>query len=349
MEESKKKNKKIIVISIISVVVLIAIIGIVVFFITNTQKLKLYNATIELGQENYIEELAKQENVYIKEGYTYSVKDNKIDINNVGTYELTFEIKGKGETTEEIKQIQVQDTTPPTIELKKDTFYIGDSINIEEIITIKDLSQAEEMPYNEANVQTEGQFDTSKEGVSTIKVSATDKNGVSGTQEIKINVKNPIVNLYDYIEQKLKEDKIFSNGSYDNKFVIKFNESYMQGLTSNGWINFTDKVSYEYSKLVDKYGTVTTADLSYFDDNYKVNKVYSKGGMATGILAVDQYIKGSTPNGFTLVQGDLSIYQIDTDLSRINNVLNNKSGKIVLINKTVEQLKNETIDLREMQ
>jgi len=58
--EEKKKNKKIIVISIISVLVLIAIIGTIAFFTLNAQKLKLYNATLELGKENYIEELSKQ-------------------------------------------------------------------------------------------------------------------------------------------------------------------------------------------------------------------------------------------------------------------------------------------------
>ena len=66
-----KQTNKVIAISIVSVVVLIAIIGTVVFFMANAQKLKLYNSIVELGQENYIEELTKQENVYIKEGYTY--------------------------------------------------------------------------------------------------------------------------------------------------------------------------------------------------------------------------------------------------------------------------------------
>ena len=196
MEENKKSKKKIIAISI-SVVVLVVIIGTVLFFIMNAQKLKLYNATLELGKENYIEELTKQENVYIKEGYTYSVKDNKIDINNVGTYDVTFEIKGKGKTSEEIKKIKVQDTTPPTITLKKDKFFIGDSINIEEIVEIKDLSQEAEISYNDAKAQVEGQFDTSKEGESIVNITAEDKSGNKTTQELKISVTNSIVSKYD--------------------------------------------------------------------------------------------------------------------------------------------------------
>lgn len=328
--EEKKKNKKIIVISIISVLVLIAIIGTIAFFILNAQKLKLYNATLELGKENYIEELSKQENVYIKEGYTYSIKEHKIDINNVGTYKVIFEIKGKGETTEEIKEVKVVDTTPPTIELKKDTFYIGDNINIEEIVTIKDLSQAEEIPYNEANVKVEGEFDTSKEGESTVTISTTDKNGNTGTQELKIKVKNPIISLYDYIMVKVKNDSIYTNGSYDDKFVLKFNYNFGNGLSNSGWINFTEKAYYNYTKVKTNYGTVNNDDLSYFNNEYAIEKVYVQGKM---------------------YNGDISTYQslLNGEIKKVNEILNNKNGKISLVGKTIEQLKAETIDQRELQ
>lgn len=348
MEEKKKSKKKVIIISALNIIVL-AIIGGIIFFILNAQQLKLYNATLELGTENYIEELTKQDNVYIKNGYTYSVKDNKIDINNVGTYEVTFEIKGEGKTSEEIKKIQVVDTTPPTMELKKDIFYIGDSIKLEEIVTIKDLSQTEEIPYNEAKAKTEGEFDTSKEGESTVKLSVTDKNGNTGTQEIKIKIKNPIVNLYDYIEQKLKESKKYSNGSSDNKFVIKYSYNFGNGIGSDGWVNFTEKIHYSYSKVNTGFSTVRTADLSYFNNEYKIDKVYISAGLTTGNLAVDSYLN-SVPNGFKEEKGDISSYQssLDSEKSSINDLLSNKNGKINLVGKTVDQLKNETIDLREL-
>lgn len=345
MDEKKNSKKKVIAISIVSVVALIAIIGVVVFVISNAQILKLYNATLELGQENYLEELTKEENIYIKEGYTYSVKDNKIDINNAGTYEVVFEIKGEGKTTEEIKKIQVVDTTPPTVELKKDTFYIGDNIKVEEIVTIKDLSATEEIPYNEAKVKIEGQFDTSKEGQSTIKISVTDKNGVTGTQELTVKIKNPIMSLYDYIEQKVISDKIYTDGSYDNKFVIKYKEELYGGIISSGWINFTDKVNYQYSEISTGFSKVRTGHICYFDSDYKINSVYAS--LSTGDLAVDSYLNA---NGFTLENEHISTDQtlLDSEMSRINRLLSN-NGNINLEGKTVEQLKNETIDIREMQ
>lgn len=349
--EEKKKSKIAIIITVISVIVILTIVATVIFILLNTQKVKLYNSTFELGQENYIEELTKTENVYIKDGYTFSIKDNKIDINNVGIYEVTFEIKGKGETSQEIKKIQIKDTTPPTVELKKDTFYIGDNINIEEIVTIKDLSQKEEIAYNDAKAQVEGQFDTSKEGESTVKISVTDKNGNTGTQEIKITVKNPIISVYDYIQQAINKDNSrYKSGSYDNKFVLKYTYNFSNGLENVGWINFTDKVQYDYTKMKSTFGTITSASLSYFENDNIVREVYSTSGYVTGNLAVDSYLNNK-PNGFNKATGDLSTYQNihNNEMSSINRLLNNNDNKINLNGKTEDQLKNETVDLRELQ
>jgi len=331
MEE--KKNKKIIV-AIVSVVLLLAVIGIVTFFVMNAQKLKLYNATFELGQENYIEELTKQENVYIKEGYTYSIKESKIDINNVGTYEVTFEIKGKGKTSEEVKKIEVQDTTPPTVELKKDTFYVGDSINVEEIVSIKDLSQAEEISYSNAKAQIDGQFDTSKEGESTINITVQDKSGNRGTQELKIKVESPVISVFDYINKKIDEnnesDNItdYSIDTSNNKFTIK----YKTGSASQGWINYTDKIYYEYLKT----GSFVFTDTAYFNDSFNVEKVVSTDSWGE---------KTTHTSGQEIV--DRQKY-LNNEVEEHKKLLN-ANDKIILINKTVEQLKSETIDLREMQ
>lgn len=333
MEENQKKNKKIIV-AIISVVVLVAIIGIVVFFILNAQKLKLYNSTFELGQENYIEELTKQENVYIKEGYTYSIKDNKVDINNVGIYDVTFEIKGKGKTSEEVKKIQVQDTTPPTVELKKDTFFVGDNINIEEIISIKDLSQAEEIAYSDAKAELDSQFDTSKEGESTVNITVQDKRGNRGTQELKIKVESPVISVFDYITKKIKESNesdnitVYSIDTSNNKFSIK----YKTGSASQGWINYTDKIYYEYLKT----GSFVFTDTAYFNDSFIVEKVVSTDSWGE---------KSTYTSGQEIV--DRQKY-LNSEVEEQKKILNS-SDKIILINKTVEQLKNEKIDLREMQ
>lgn len=333
MEENQKKNKKIIV-AIISVVVFVAIIGTVLFFVLNAQKLKLYNATFELGQENYIEELTKQENVYIKEGYTYSIKESKIDINNVGTYEVTFEIKGKGKTSEEVKKIEVQDTTPPTVELKKDIFYVGDSINVEEIVSIKDLSQAEEISYSNAKAQIDGQFDTSKEGESTINITVQDKSGNRGTQELKIKVESPVISVFDYITKKIDEnnesDNItdYSIDTSNNKFTIK----YKTGSASQGWINYTDKIYYEYLKT----GSFVFTDTAYFNDSFNVEKVVSTDSWGE---------KTTHTSGQEIV--DRQKY-LNNEVEEHKKLLN-ANDKIILINKTVEQLKSETIDLREMQ
>ena len=66
------------------------------------------------------------------------------------------------------------------------------------------------------------------------------------------------------------------------------------------------------------------------------------------VVAVDSYLN---KNGFTLQNENISSDQslLNSEISRINNVLNNSNGKISLVDKTLEQIKNETLDLREMQ
>ena len=310
----KKKNKKVIVISIVVAIAILAIVAITVCILVNTQQLKLYNTTIELGQENYTEEIIKADNVYVKEGYTYTVKDNKIDIKNVGSYDLTFEIKGEGKTIEEIKKIQVVDTTPPTVELKQDTFYIGDNINVEEIVKIQDLSQEGEIAYNEANAKIEGQFDTSKEGESKVTINVTDKNGNTGTQELKIKVKNPVMSIYDYIVGQVNASDSYTDYSIDtsnDKFTIK----YKNGSVKQGWINYTDKIYYSYLST----GSFVFTDIAYFNNSYKITK----------LVSTDSWGKKSTYTSGSEVKDEQKY--LDEELKSQKELLNNKNNKITLI------------------
>lgn len=346
----KKKSKKIIVISIVVAIAVLAIIAIAVYMLLNTQQLKLYDTTIELGQENYIEQIIKEDNIYIKEGYTYTVKDSKIDIKNAGTYDLTFEIKGEGKTIEETKQIRVVDTTPPTVKLKQDTFYIGDNINIEEIVKIQDLSQEGEIAYSDANAKIEGQFDTSKEGESKVTISVTDKNGNTGTQELKVKVKNPIVSVYEYVEEKLKNsDYTFVPASFskDNHIYIGYDPCSYYIHSYDGWIDLTDKMSYHFTTIYRKdkvphsvSNGVGKSYLYYFNNDYTITKGYideisihnKKADIKLSEFTERKDIKGAK----------------ESELNEIDKLLNN-NGKIRLVGKTIDQIKRETIDLRELE
>lgn len=343
MEENKnKKGKKIVLISVVLLLVIVIIVGITCVML-NSSKLEFYNITFELGQSNYIEELTKQENVYIKDGYTYTIKENKVDIKNVGIYEMVFEIKGKGKVSEEIKEIIIQDTTPPTVELKKDTFYIGDNINVEEIISIKDLSQVKEITCANANAQIEGQFDTSKEGTSTIKITVEDKNGNKRTQQLRINVKNPIVSKYYYITNMLKNSNEYTLSAENNDIVIKYANSF-----SKGWINYTDKIAFDTWQSVNTYLTISSASIMYFDDTYNVYKaeVYDNYYWDDDILNKLTKIPKRT---ITSKDSDIGLYQIKNKVNGINRYLNDNENKLQLIGKTIEEIKNETVDLREFQ
>lgn len=346
--KKKPKNKLTHILKItIAIILLIAIIvTIIVVIIKQNQKFKLYNNTVELGQEDTIKELTNEDNIYIKNGYSVTLKNNNIDINNLGTYEATFELKGEGNITEIIKKIKVVDTTPPTVKLNKDTVYVGDEINLEELVTITDFSQEEALTFEEAKVEVVGNLNTSEEGLISVGVHATDKNGNTRKQAITLHVKNPIVNLYDYIQEKLKGSN-FSDGSYDNSFVIKYNDSYSGGLSSQGWINFTEKTAYEYTKYKILTSTTSYGAIKYFDDAYNLTKVYTSSNFSTNNLILNSYLNKGT-DGFKLETGDISNYSITSDIERINTLLNNK-GQINLVNKTLEQLKSETIDLRTLE
>lgn len=347
--EEKKKSKKIIVISIIVAIIIIAIIVVAVCILANAQQLKLYNYTLELGQENYIEQITKEDNVYVKEGYTYTVKENKVDINNVGTYDLTFEIKGEGKTTEETKKIQVVDTTPPKVELKQDTFYIGDNINVEEIVEIQDLSQEGKIAYNDANAKIEGKFDTSKEGETQVIISVTDKNGNTGTQELKVKVKNPIVSVYEYVEEKLKNsDYTFvpAGLSKDNHIYIGYDPCSYYIHSYDGWIDLTDKMSYHFETIYRKdkvphsvSNGVGKSYLYYFDNDYTITKGYIDN---ISIHNKKADIKLSEFTEWKDIKGTK-----ESELNEIDKILNN-NGKIRLVGKTIDQIKKETIDLREL-
>lgn len=239
-----------------------------------------------------------------------------------------------------------RDTTCPTIEQIGKEIYIGEEVNISSFVKVTDLNWLGEDNSNNIEV-THEPIDTTKEGLQTIKVIATDDSNNKTETEIKVNVKNPKISLYEYIEQKLKTSERYSNGSYNNKFAVKYKYDFGNGLSSQGWVNFTEKVHYSYSKINTGLSTVTTADLTYFNEKGKADKVYTSAGLTTGNLAIDRYLKA--PNNFEREKGDLSTYQnsLDSELSNINELVGT-NGKINLIGKTVDQLKKETIDLREV-
>lgn len=243
--------------------------------------------------------------------------------------------------------LATRDTTAPVIEQIGQTVYIGESIEIEKLVKATDTNWIGE--NNDENVKvTYEPIDTTKEGISNLKVIAIDNSNNKTEKEIKVNIVSPTISVYDYIKQKVGENTRYSEGSYNNSFVIKYDYNFGNGITSKGWINFTDKVHYSYSKVNTGFSTVATGDLTYFNDKCKVSKVYTSVGLTTGNLAVDKYLKDGN-QGFKQEKGDLSSYQssLDSEISSFSNLLDN--SKINLIGKSVQQLKNETIDLRELQ
>lgn len=337
--KKKTKNKLTHILKIIiAIILLIAIIvTIIVVIIKQNQKFKLYNNTVELGQEDTIKELTNEDNIYIKNGYSVTLKNNNIDINNLGTYEATFELKGEGNITEIIKKIKVVDTTPPTVKLNKDTVYVGDEINLEELITITDFSQEEALTFEEAKVKVGGKLNTSEEGTLNIVLTATDKNGNIRNQPIKLEVKNSIISVYDYITNNIKKSGyyIYTVKNLENDHFSVDYTTDDTDMKVNGTFDFTEMTLKEYSEI-DAFKVV---DIINFNNNLEITKIFRTSSLF-----------GTVTNEYVNVNSNDAKGTIDIIQGQFEDILGNLlKNNISIVGKTVNQLKSETIDLRTLE
>ncbi len=303
-----------------------AVIAVACMIYLKTSKIRIKDNTVELGNKYYLDQLLSYDNVKVSDGYRYNVKENNIDINVVGEYEITFEIAGYGEELEETKKIKVVDTTPADVEMKNKVFYIGDTVDLSKELVITDISNKGEIPYAEANVKVNKDINTSKAGEVTIKVTTTDKNGVEGTTEFTIEIKDPMVSLQTYIESKIAE---YNKTSYNDYEIVTTDGDFILKTGSGSYyttINFTDGVYYNQS------GT-SYSDTINFNSSFKATKYVYKGYYSTST-----YTSGSA---LTSAQKTL-----DGALKIINDLLNDSNGKIGIYGKTAEEIKTVVLDLR---
>lgn len=302
-----------------------AVISVAGMIYLKSSKIRIKDNTVELGDKYYLNELLGIENFKVSDGYRYNVKTNKVDINKVGEYEIVFEVYGYGEELEETKKVKVVDTTPATVKMKNTEFYMGDAIDLSKELIITDLSFDGEIPYAEANVKTNKKFDTSKVGESTIKVTTTDKNGVEGTVELTIKVIDPMISMQKYIEDKLA---IYNDKNYNDYKIVEGEDFVLQTGSGSYYttINYTKGIYYE------KSGT-SYSDTIYFDANFKATKFIDEGYFST-----ETYTSGT----------QLSNAQktLDTELKKINNLLEDSNAKIGIYGKTAGEVKTMTLDLR---
>lgn len=227
--------------------------------------------------------------------------------------------------------IGTRDTTPPTIKQIANQVYIEDNINITNIVKVTDLNWEGQDNSNNVTIDYEPkQF--SKEGKQNLKVIATDNGGNKTEKEIIVNVINPIMSIYDYIKLNISNNSYYTytmENYKENNFSIK--NTTKDG--DYGIIDFTEKTIKEYSKI----SSFQFVDIMKFNDNLEITEIHRTSTML-----------GKVTNEYLDLKSDTAQSTIDVVKCKFEDILG-KNTNLKVAGKTVEQLKNETIDLRELQ
>lgn len=145
------------------------------------------------------------------------------------------------------------------------------------------------------------------------------------------------VNLYEYIEKCINKNsntyyKYTINNIGDN-FNIKYERTGSIDKTY-GVINFTEKSVKEYSSS----GSVQFVDIMNFDTDYNITNIH-RTSTVMGIVTNEDV----SPSSDTF-KSTSKVFK-DSIINDIYEILNNSQKTIVLCEKTVTQLKNETVNI----
>ena len=226
--------------------------------------------------------------------------------------------------------VLTRDTTPPTIEQIGTQVYIGEEIVITDLVKATDLNWLGQNNNNNVTIDYEP-IDTSKEGTKELKVIAIDnsKNKTEGI--IKISIVNHKISIYDYIQKNISK-----KGYYTYTIENYGNNSFSVKNTTEdgdyGIINFTEMTIKEYSQI----SSFKFIDIMKFNDNLEITEIHRTSTLL-----------GKVTNEYLDINGDTAETTIDIQKTHFKSILG--ESNINICGKTVEQLKNETIDLRELQ
>ena len=207
------KIKKILLVTI--PIILLSIISTIFIFFNPLLKIKL------IGKDETIEVFSSYKDKGVKiEGTKNKVKiTNKVNVNKLGTYTITYKITSL-KTTKTIKRkVTVIDTTTPTITLKDNdiTIYQNDT-------------------YNEPGYTAEDNYD--KDITNKVKVTNNLDNTKTGTYEITYTVEDSSKNKTEVKRKVTVIEKPKTPGTYINGILI-VNKKYSLPSTYNPGVNST--------------------------------------------------------------------------------------------------------------
>lgn len=224
-----------------------------------------------------------------------------------------------------------RDTSFPTIEQIGTEVYIGEEIDLTKLVKVTDLNWLGE--NNDANVKlTHDPIDITQEGSKKIKVFATDNRNNKTEKEIEIQIVNPVISVYDYIKKNISKKgyynytiENYSNNEFSIKHTTKDSKDY-------GIINFTKKNIKDYSE----FSGFQFIDIIKFNNNLEVTEIHRTSTLLGRVTNEDLELNSDTAKSTIDVVNDF-----------FEDILG-KNRNVNIAGKTVEQLKKETIDLREL-
>lgn len=226
-----------------------------------------------------------------------------------------------------------RDTTAPEIKQKADTFYIGDIITAENLVTVTDIDSIGNKVEKDIKVEL-GEIDTATEGKKQIQVIATDKAKNQTKAEITVNIVNPNMTIYDYIQNNIKRSGyyVYTIENYGNNHLSIKNTT-KDG--DYGITDFTEMTIKEYSEL----SSFKFIDIMKFNSNLEITEIHRTSSFL-----------GRVTNEYLDLNSDTAESTITVQKTHFKDILGKlQSSNINITGKTVEQLKNETIDIRELQ
>ncbi len=260
VEKEKKNNKKKIIIIVISVLVIILLI-VSIFLLVNNKK----NKKEENGSESQIVlidnlevEVNSEVNLlsFIKDSKDVEIvsEDTKVDTSSLGEKELIIKYKEKEKVKEYKFNINIKDTTIPTIEFQKElSTTIGTEIDLLKDVKVTDNS------LEEITATVEGEYDFNKEGTYTLKYVAVDSSNNKVEEEFTLKVNKKVEN-----KTTTSKNNTTSNKTTTSKTPPK------NANPDKEWVDFD--YTEENGQTADyKYGTKVTEVYQYFILKYSDN------------------------------------------------------------------------------
>ena len=268
-KKKKRKNKT------IFIVILLSILGLFLYkkYKENTVKVVLNDSLkVEINNEAKISDFITS----IETGSMIS-EDDIIDTTKLGKQNITIEIDYNEKVYNYDFEIEVIDTTIPTIEANSElSIFVGNSIDLLNGVTVTDNSKESIVPI------VEGNYDFNVAGTYNLVYSATDASGNKGTKDFVLKVvedpNNRVITTSKGYTLKISNGLATINGIVIANKSYALPSNYGNGLTNETVNAFNSMITSAALEDINLYQV--SGYRSYYDQQYIYNNYVKRDGQA---------------------------------------------------------------------